>query len=194
MTVDFRQLLESLPARAEPGRSLHEARLKNELRAMLEAHEADGPIQMLRITGEAPYAVTGYDVMLSTPHLLYQCFARWLPAPGVLALMMAGKLSAESLALGRLLPLRVELGPTHPDRAHEPNITVLDHRVCHPAVLGPALCYAERWDPTQLVAELLQEIAALLRFERAADLARPLNKQAGAWFAGGHKGFDLPLR
>jgi hypothetical protein len=193
MATDFQELRTLLPARAEADVDLHRARLKNELREMIEAHRAQQHVHLLRIAGRPPWAVRGYDVILDTAHLVYTSFPRWLPGGEVLRHVLRRQIAADCVAQRRGLPVRVELSPGHPDRNRPPIITLLDHRVVHPAVLGPAICYADAWDPTMFLPRVLAEVAALLRFERAADLQRPLNPQAARWVSQGHPGFELPI-
>ena len=192
--MDYESLRASLPEIADQEVDLHGVRLKNELARLLDAHLSGVGVKLLRAVGQPPYGVTAYDVLLNTSFLAYTCFERWLSGPEILRRVLTGQADATTVAVGHLLPLRITFAQSHPDRANAPAITVLDHRVFHSAVLGPAICYAERWDPTLFVADLLEQIGALLRFELSSDLDHPLNPQAAGWMASGHPGFEIPLR
>ena len=176
--TDWEEIRRRLPERSEPGRSLREARVKSELRRLLDAHLGSTRLRVLSVEGDIPYGVNSIDVLMDAPHLAYGA-QPWRP---------------ESVVRRRLLPIRIELPLTHPDRANPPRLILLDHSVYHPAALGPGLCWAELWDPTMLLTDVLREVAAMLRFERPVELQRPLNPQAARWLADGHPGFDLPLR
>lgn len=192
--MDYEGLRATLPEIADREIDLHGVRLKNEFARLLDAHISGAGVQLLRADGHPPYGMTVYDVLLNTSFLAYTCFPRWLPGPEVIRLVLTGQADAANLEVGHLLPLRITLPPTYPEKAGPPAITMLDHRVFHSAVLGPAICYAERWEPTIFVADLLEQIGALLRFELPSDLDHPLNPQAAAWMASGHPGFEIPLR
>jgi len=168
-------------------------RRKNELRDLLDEHLSGGVVQLLRFEGTPPYGVFGYDVLLATPYLVCSALPKIAPGPEALLRALSQGLEPNSLRVERLLPVRVLLPPTHPDRANPPGLFLLEHRVYHPSVLGPAICWAERFHPCMFLADVLRQVAALLRFELEADLHSALNTQAATWFASGHEGVDAPL-
>lgn len=194
MMPDFAEIHARLPKFAGRNMDLHAVRRKNEMRKLLEAHLAGSAIQITRMEGDSPYGVSKYYLMLDVPHLVYTSFKPLTPDIVVFELMRSGRLSVDSVSQERLLPVSIELPNTHPDRANPPKVRLLDHRVFHPSVFSSALCATERWKPTTFLVDMLAEIAALLRFEREANLKEPLNPLAAKWFEEGHRGFDLPLR
>ena len=193
--TELQRIRDLLPARAAAQMDLANVRRKNELRDLLDAHLSGSRIQIVRLGGApSAYGVGAYDVILAAPHLIYTCFGPEQPHMRIIEDLKKDALDLRSLKTERLLPVRIELPETPPDRANPPRVKLLDHRVFHPSVLGPFACWADRWKPTTFIVEILTEIAALLSFERVADLQSPLNPQAAKWMADGHPGFELPLR
>lgn len=192
--AQLRDILEQLPERAAPLADLPAVRRKNELRDMIRAHLDGGTVQIVRIEGRIPYDVTAYDVVLRTPYLLCKSLPRFANGPEALLPVLAEPGICETLSVAHGLPVRVLLHPAHPDRSCPPGIYLLEHRVWSPCVLGPVLCWAERYKPFMFLPDILSQVAGLLSYDLESDLDSPLNRSAAEWVAAGHPGVELPLR